>query len=244
MQLENKAALVTGGGRGIGREIALALAAEGADVCVTARSREEIDDVAAEIEKLGRKGFALTCDVCDGEAVQSTVDSAAAQLGRLDILVNNAGGSFTRSGVTDSDPEMWKKTVEVNLMGTYYASRAAIPHLTGSGDGKIINVGSGMGHTPRAGNSAYNVGKAGMWMLTRCLSMELWEQGICVNELIPGPVLTKLTENIFELGKAPPIAPSERVKTPEECVPLAMFLATHPPGGPTGQSFSLARRPL
>jgi 3-oxoacyl-[acyl-carrier protein] reductase len=103
-----------------------------------------------------------------------------------------------------------------------------------------------MGHTARAGNAAYNAAKAGLWMFTRCLAMEVWEQGIDVNELIPGPVYTRLTDGFFAPpgGAAPSLADSERVKTPDDCVPLALFLATQPPGGPTGQSFSLARRPL
>lgn len=245
-QLTGKVAIVTGGGRGIGRSIALALAAEGADVCVTARSTEEIEAVAAEIAGLGPRGRALACDVGDPAAVQSMIDQTFAELGHIDILVNNAGGAFVRNPVADSDPSEWKQTLDVNLLGAYYCIRAALPHLIAADDGKVINIGSGMGHTPRAGNSAYNVAKAGLWMLTRCLALEVWEQGVSVNEVIPGPVYTRLTEGYFQPPgqAAPPVAASERVKTPEECVPLVMFLATHPPGGPTGQSFSLARRPL
>ena len=109
---------------------------------------------------------------------------------------------------------------------------------------KIINVGSGMGHASGNANSSYRVGKAGSWMLTQCMAEEFWEQGIDVNELIPGPVLTDATKDVMEVGGPPPFAPSERVKTPEEVVPLAMWLARQKTGGPTGQSFSLARRPL
>lgn len=196
--------MVTGGGRGIAREIALALAGQGADVCLLARSQDQIEAVAEELRGMGQHGLALACDVADYDADKFIVDDAAHHFGRLDILVNNAGG------------------------------------------GKIINVGSGMGHSARAGNSAYNVSKADLWMLTRCLAMEVWQHGIEVNELVPGPVYTDLTKDVFEPpgGAPPPIAQSERVKPPEDRVPLAMFLATHPPGGPTGQSFSLARRPL
>ena len=101
-----------------------------------------------------------------------------------------------------------------------------------------------MGHEARAGNSSYNTAKAGVWMLTRCLAMELWSDNIRVNELIPGPVFTDLTSRVFKAGAAHPAIGSERVKQPEDVVPLAIFLASHGVDGPTGQSFSLARRPL
>ena len=191
-----------------------------------------------------RCALALVCDVRDAESAKRMVNRAASELGRLDVLVNNAGGSFVRSSVVDGRVEDWSLVIETNLLGLYYCSHAALPHMIEQSRGKIINIGSGMGHSARAGNSAYNTAKAGVWMFTRCLSMEVWKHGIDVNELIPGPVLTELTKDVFEIDKPPPIADSERVKTPDECVPLAMYLATQPPGGPTGQSFSLARRPL
>src|SRR5947208_772683 len=96
----------------------------------------------------------------------------------------------------------------------------------------------------RGGNSSYNVAKAGVWMFTRCLAMEVWPHGIDVNEIIPGPVATQLTAGFMPTTGPPPFAESERVKTPEEVAPLAVFLAAQPRGGPTGQSFSLARRPI
>ena len=244
MSISGKAALVTGGGRGIGRAAAIALAREGANVCVTARSSDEIEKVAAEIRAQGVSALAVTCDVADDAACEQAVKACAAELGGLDVLINNAGGNFARGPVAESDPADWRLVVESNLLGTYHMARAALPHMMAAGGGKIINVGSGMGHSARANNAAYNAAKAGVWMFTRCLALEVWPHAIDVNEIVPGPVYTKLTEDFFEPGKAPPLAESERVKTPEECVPLILFLATHPPGGPTGQSFSLARRPI
>jgi 3-oxoacyl-[acyl-carrier protein] reductase len=244
MQLENKAAIVTGGGRGIGRAIALAFAREGADVCVTARTRSEIDEVAEQIRRMGRRAVAAVCDVSDLTAVEAAVATAAAELGRIDILVNNAGGGVERKFVGDDDPAIWAKVIEVNLLGTYYFSRAVLPHMKQAGGGTIINVGSGMGHQARAGNTSYNTSKAAMWMFTRCLALEVWRDNITVNELIPGPVETELTASQFSAGRPHPLVESEWVKEPEDVVPLALFLATQPPKGPTGQSFSLARRPL
>jgi 3-oxoacyl-[acyl-carrier protein] reductase len=243
-RLAGQVVIVTGGGRGIGKAIAVACAQEGADVCVTARSRNEIDTVAAEIQRLGRRAIAITCDVANRAAVEDMVEQAVGELGRLDILVNNAGGGLERTKVGDDDPDKWTEVIEINLLGTYYCSRAALPHLKANGDAKIINIGSGMGHQPRATNSSYNVAKAGVWMLTRCLAMELWEHGVTVNELIPGPVFTELTADVFQNSKPHPGMISEWVKEPKDVVPLALMLATQSKMGPTGQSFSLARRPL
>jgi len=244
MQLLGKCAIVTGGGRGIGRAIALAFAREGADICVVARTQSQIDEVTAEIRRLGRKATAIACDVTDFSAVESAVKDAAGTLGQIDILVNNAGGGEERTTVGADDPQVWRHVIELNLLGTYYFSREVLRHLRESGGGTIINVGSGMGHQARVGNSSYNAAKAGVWMLTRCMAMELSEENITVNELIPGPVATELTSGLFEENKPHPSIPGEWVKGPENVVPVALFLAVQGSHGPTGQSFSLARRPL
>ncbi|MFT4556421.1 MAG: SDR family NAD(P)-dependent oxidoreductase [Planctomycetales bacterium] len=244
LPLAGQVAIITGGGRGIGRAIAIAYAEAGANVCVTARTASEIDQVAAEIKQSGGRSLAVTCDVSDRSSVESMIERTISEFGRLDILMNNAGGGLERTLVGEDDPDAWQQVVEINLLGTYFCARAALPHLKTDGGGKIINVGSGMGHQPRAKNSSYNVSKAGVWMLTRCLALELWEAGVTVNELIPGPVYTELTADIFPKDQAHPGISSEWVKAPEDVVPLALMLATQSAKGPTGQSFSLARRPL
>ena len=242
--LDGQVALITGGGRGIGRAIAIAYADAGAVVCVTARTSAEIDQVVSEIERAGGQAFAVTCDVSDRSSVEAMLERTIGESGRLDILLNNAGGGLERTLVGEDNPDVWQSVVEINLLGTYFCTRAALPYLKAKGGGKIINVGSGMGHQARAKNTSYNVSKAGVWMLTRCLALELWEDGVTVNELIPGPVYTELTADIFPKGKAHPGISSEWVKVPEDVVPLALMLATQSGKGPTGQSFSLARRPL
>lgn len=242
--LAGQVALITGGGRGIGRAIAIAYAEAGASVCVTARTSSEIDQVVSEIKQAGGQAFAVTCDVSDRSSVESMIERTIAEFGRLDILLNNAGGGLERTLVGEDDPDIWQSVVEINLLGTYFCTRAALPYLKADGGGKIINVGSGMGHQPRAKNTSYNVSKAGVWMLTRCLALELWEDGVTVNELIPGPVYTELTADIFPKDQAHPGISSEWVKAPDDVVPLALMLATQSSKGPTGQSFSLARRPL
>jgi 3-oxoacyl-[acyl-carrier protein] reductase len=143
--------------------------------------------------------------------------------------------------VAESHPEVWRTTIEVNLLGAYYCAQAAIPALKQRGAGKIITVGSGIGHRGVPGSSAYACAKAGLWMLTRVLAQELWPSHISVNELIPGPVVTQRVDEPAAQRQSG-LGQSEWVKTPEEVVPLALFLATQPAIGPTAQSFSLMRR--
>ncbi len=243
MKLAGKTALVTGAGRGIGRAIAIEFARQGATLCLAARTQSELDSAAEEIQGTGQDVLVLPGDATDRNIVGRWAQEARDRFGRLDILVNNAGGGVCADSIADSDPGQWTDILHLNLTSAYLVSRACIPLIAESGGGKIINVGSGMGHQAKGNSSAYNVSKAGMWMLTRCLSLELWEQGIAVNELIPGPVATSLNPQ-WTPGGSPPFTPSEAVKRPAEVAPLALWLATQPPNGPTGQSFSLARRPL
>lgn len=243
-RMRGMTALVTGGGRGIGRAIALAYAAEGADVAVLARTASEVEAVAAEVRALGRQGVALAADVTDEGGVDAAVMQLRGVWERLDVLVNNAGGGFDRRPVAEANVAGWVRTIEVNLTGTFLCSRAVLPWMIEQGGGKIINVGSGMGHQPRAGNSSYNAAKAAVWMFTRCLAMEVWQHGIDVNELVPGPVATSLTQGFMAAGAPPAWSDSEVVKQPEDVAPLAVIMATQPRGGPTAQTFSLARRPI
>jgi len=240
--LSGKTAVVTGGGRGIGRAIALAYADAGADVAIVARTFSEIGEVGELIRKQGRKGIPVTADLTIPDNVDSAVKVIRYEFGQVDILVNNAGGATSRGKITESRRDDWLGAVRLNIDSVYLMTAALVSSM-GRGS-KIINIGSGMGHSSGDSNSSYRVGKAGAWMLTQCMAEEFWEQGIEVNELIPGPVATEATKDIMKVGGAPTFAPSERVKTPEEVAPLALWLAAQKQGGPTGQSFSLARRPL
>jgi 3-oxoacyl-[acyl-carrier protein] reductase len=240
--LSGKTAVVTGGGRGIGRAIALAFADAGADVAIVARTFSEIGEVGELIRKKGRKGIPVTADLTIPENVDAAVKVIRYEFGQVDILVNNAGGATTRGKITDSRRDDWLGAVRLNIDSVYLMTAALVSSMERGS--KIINVGSGMGHSSGDSNSSYRVGKAGAWMLTQCMAEEFWEKGIDVNELVPGPVITDATQDVFEVGGAPPFAASERVKTPEEVTPLALWMASQKLGGPTGQSFSLARRPL
>ena len=241
-ELVGKVAIVTGAGRGIGRAIALAYAGAGAAVACAARTAAEIAAVAAEIEAAGGRALAVPTDVTDPAQVQAMVAQTVDTFGGLDILVINAGGNLDRNAIADSDFAGWRQTFALNLDGAYHCAQAAIPHLKERGAGKIVTVGSGLGHKGKARLGAYACSKAALWMFTRVLAQELWEFNISVNELIPGPVVTELTQGSDQRGGSVFQIDSEWIKTPDAVAPLALFLATQPDVGPTAQSFSLMRR--
>jgi len=249
--LKNKVAIITGAGRGVGKAVSVAYARAGASVCCVARSKAEIEETAAEIQASGGAAMAVSADVSDLKAVQSAVDAAVRRFGGLDILVVNHGVSLALGRLEDTDPQQWRKTVEINLIGAYHCARSAIPHLKARGAGKIIIVGSGQGHQGTASTSAYSASKGGVWCLAQSLAAELVEFNISVNELLPGNVKTKLYDDSIAAMRAN--APQgagqlaqkrthEWLKGPEDVVPLALFLACQPDVGPTAQSYSLQRR--
>ncbi len=239
-QLQDKVVVITGAGRGIGRGLAIGFAEQGANVVCAARSQDQIDETATLIANASGKALALRCDVTDSQDLQNLYQATKETYGALDVVIANAGGNFGRRLVEDSDIASWEQTIRVNLIGVYYTAKYAIPDLKVRG-GHIIVIGSGMGH--RVGdlaNSAYSASKAGAWMLVRALAKELVDYNICVNELIPGLVQTAIVEGASRPDDSPLNA--EWFKTPADVLPLALFLATQPLTGPTGQSFSLMRR--
>ncbi len=240
--LKNKIAVVTGAGRGIGRAIAIAYARAGASVACAARTQSEIDDTVSTIVAGGGRAIAVQTDVTDLRSVSHLFETVAHHFNGVDILVINAGANYDRRTVEDSVPLDWQRTLAVNLVGAYYCAQAAIPYLKARGAGKIITIGSGLGHRGTAGNSAYACSKAGLWMLTRVLAQELWAYNISVNELIPGPVNTTIDAGYPIPQQSTLGFESEWVKAPEDVTGLALFLATQPDIGPTAQSFSLMRR--
>jgi 3-oxoacyl-[acyl-carrier protein] reductase len=241
--LQGQVAIVTGAGRGIGRAIAIAYAQAGAAVCCAARTATEIKETVREIENNGGQGLAVPTDVTHLESVERMVKLSVDTFGGLDLLVINAGVNHDRRQVEESQSDDWQETLEVNLTGAYYCAQTAIPYLKQRGSGKIITIGSGLGHRGMAGGAAYCCSKAGLWMLTRVLAQELWPHNISVNELIPGPVHTALSPNLSKKRDGAPFeAESEWLKTPEAVTPLALFLASQPTVGPSAQSFSLMRR--
>ena len=239
-QLEGKVAVITGAGRGIGRALAIGFAQQGARVVCAARTPGQIDDTVREIRGAGGDAIAIPCDVAAASQVQRLYADARARYGGVDIVVANAGGNFARATVEESDIADWELTLRVNLIGVYYTCKYAIPDMKGQG-GHIIVIGSGVGHrVVDEAHSAYGAAKAGAWMFVRALAAELRPYNICVNELIPGLVRTAITKDVNRSDDT--AFGAEWFKAPEDVLPLALFLASQPLTGPTGQSFSLMRR--
>ena len=248
LRLKGKTALVTGAGRGIGKGIALAYAREGAFVVCTARSADEVHAVVRRIAEDGGTGRAVTADITDPDAVRRLFARGLAGRECLDILVANAGrgAGGDKATVAESDPAVWKDLLDVNLVGAYHCMREAIPYLLRAEAAKVIVMGSGSRLRTPPRLSAYSAAKAGLWALTRTLASELKDRHIAVNEIIPGPVLKEhmLTpEKLREIEdrQAIELPNGEWHKTPSDLAELALFLATQPRLGPTGQSFSLLR---
>ncbi len=238
--LTGKVAVVTGASRGIGQAIAVGYAAAGASVCCAARSEANLEAVVTHIKREGGQAAAMVTDVLHEDSVQQMFKQTVSTFGGLDILVVNAGGNFDKQSVEESDSDDWKRTIELNLFGAYYCIKAAIPHLKVRGAGKIITIGSGLGHNGIPNDSAYACSKAALWMLTRVVAQELATESISVNELIPGPVQTSMSTDSFRKNVVE--KQHEWLKNPQDVVPLALFLATQPDFGPSGQSFSFMRR--
>jgi 3-oxoacyl-[acyl-carrier protein] reductase len=242
--LENKVAVITGAGRGIGKAVAISYAANGAKVCCLARSQNEIDDTVDFIKMDNGNAIALTCDVSNYNELDEVFEKIYKTYGGIDIVVINAGVDSKNSSVEESNIEDWKTIIDINLTGAYYTAKAAIPYIKKQDGGKIITIGSGLGHKGRADSSAYSCSKAGLWMLTRVLAQELHKFNISVNELIPGPVITTMGNSSMRDSNSAFSFDSEWIKTPEDVTNLALFMATQPLVGPKGQSFSLMRRDL
>ncbi len=243
MNLAGKRVLVTGAGSGIGCAVAVGYAQAGAAVACLSRGKENLLHTAGLITAAGGHALALPADVCDFEALQQQVLAAEHGLGGLDIVFAAAGESPENGTVETSDAQAFRRTLEVNLVGAFNTAKAAIPVLKRSGGGQMIFVGSGMGHRAAPARAAYASSKAGLNMLVRVLAQELVDDGIAVNELVPGPVLTAFIAGRVEQLQQGPGA-HEWFKAPEDVLPMALFLASQPRSGPTGQTFSLARREL
>ncbi len=170
--LAGKVAIVTGASRGIGAAAALALGEAGASVVLAARTVAQAEANAREINAAGGKAAAIACDVSDYAACQRLVQETTQRFGPPDVLVNNAGVIEPISMVGEADPAEWARSIEINLIGAYYAIRAVLPGMIERGHGDIINVSSGAAHRPLEGWSAYCAGKAGLAMLTRSIDLE------------------------------------------------------------------------
>ena len=202
-ELEGQVALVTGGGRGVGEGIARELAAAGARVSVSGRTRDQVDAVAREIG-----GYAVVGDVADRAAVEAMVDQVEAELGPIDLLVANAGRNVREQRAWEVDPADWWNVFEVNVLGVYLCCRAVIPRMLERGGGRIVITGSGASYLPHSGSTAYSSSKAAVWRFGNVLAEQL-EGRIPVFVISPGLVKTEMTKS----------APDNAPWTPPELAP-------------------------
>ena len=192
--LKGKNALVTGAGKGIGRAIAIALAQEGVNVGLVARTESDLLKVASEIEAFGVKTSIATADVADIASVNSAVEKIKGELGFTDILINNAGiGGFAR--FLEMEPEQWEQIIKVNLFGPYYVTRAVLPDMIEKKTGDIVNISSTAGQKGAPVTSAYSASKFGLIGMTESLMQEVRKHNVRVTSLTPSTVATELAIN-------------------------------------------------
>ena len=251
--LKEKVALITGGGRGIGRAIALAFAGQGARVAVAARTHDQVTQVAAEIEnKSNAKAIAIVCGVSDRSSVEKMFANTQAGFDHeIDILVNNAGVAESATFVNTTD-ELWQRHLAINLSGTFYCTRAALPAMLKNGWGRIINIASIAGKTGAPYIAAYAASKHGVMGLTRSLAIEVGSSGVTVNAICPGYVDTEMVSRGIEriktrtgrsadeaLDSLKRMSPQNRLVTPEEVAALALLLASDEGRGINGQGLNV-----
>lgn len=230
MRLQGRVAVVTGGGRGIGKAVALAYAREGADVVVAARSRDEIEQTAHEIEMLGRRALPVQVDVCQVDQVNAMVDATLQRFGRVDILFNAAGSRAVAPSEALSY-EDWQRVLNTNLTGSFLASQAVARPMMQAGYGKIIMVGSMQAHSGAPFRAAYIASKTGLLGLTRGLGVEWAKYGINVNMLSPGYFATDIIMHQIQIGQLNREAiekrtPMGRLGRMEDLTGPAIFLAS------------------
>src|ERR1700674_5138451 len=253
MLLAEQVAVITGGGRGIGRAMALKFAREGAVVVVAARTKSEIEAVAQEVREAGGRAAAVPADVADEKHCERLIHEATSQFGRVDILVNNAGEYGPVKPVEEITPAEWDRVVAVHLRGSYLLTQLVLPDMYARGSGVILNISSLSAKSAFAWGSAYAAAKAGMLGLTRATAAEAARKGVRVNALCPGPVTeTVMSKKLGEaLAKKMGVRPKKqlqgflntllqgRAQTADEIAKAALFLCSDQSSAITGQSINV-----
>jgi NAD(P)-dependent dehydrogenase (short-subunit alcohol dehydrogenase family) len=230
LSLEGKVALVTGGSRGIGKAIALTFADAGADLAISGRKLQDLEKVAEEIKKLGKKCLPVTAHARKVEELKHLVDQVMETFGRIDILVNNAATNPAMGPIVGTDEKIYDHIMETNLKGYFMMSKFAGAIMVKQKSGNIINISSAGGVSPAEGLGPYCISKAGINMLTKALALELGPYNIRVNAVAPRIVKTSFSEALWTnealMKKELDLVPLKRVASPEEIARTALYLAS------------------
>jgi NAD(P)-dependent dehydrogenase (short-subunit alcohol dehydrogenase family) len=243
MKLDGKVVLITGAGRGIGREIAVGFAREGARLALNATSERSLDQTYGLCVEHGVKAQRYGCDVSNRASVERIVAQAIEAFGRIDVLVNNAG-IHKGAAFVDYTAEDFDRVMQVNTYGPFHVSQFVIRDMLKRSSGKIVNIASTAGKWASRNQAVYNMSKHAVVGMTRCLALELGDRGIAVNAICPGYVETDMMSQHGPLPPAVEQAMKARVAMgrfiqPQEIVPLALYLASHESDGMTGQALAL-----
>ncbi len=249
--LKNKVVLVTGGGQGLGRAIALAFARQGCRVVISGRHRETLDEVAKEIDHLGAERLALKCDVTERAQVESVAGEIRERLGNVQVLINNAGMAVA-AGFLKMDDSLWEEVLKTNLTGTYLCCKVFLPAMIAAGWGRVINIASTVAKVSYSHIAAYATSKHAVLGLTRSLAVEFARSGVTINAICPGYIDTEVThKNIRTMaektGKSledvlknfTASSPQHRLIAPDEVAHLAITLASDSAMGITGQAINV-----
>lgn len=232
MRLKNKKALITGGSTGIGRQIALDFAREGADVMINYKENQgQAECVVSEIEKFGGKGYLYQADVSKEEEVRKMVETAVSTMGRIDILVNNAGID-EQFYIWKMPVERWDNMIANNLRSVFLCTRFTVPHMLEQKSGRIICISSQCAQKGAVELSHYSAAKGGVISFVKCIARELAPYNILVNCVNPGPVATQMLAGLTEewVSNKKAELPIPRFGTPEEIAPSVVMLASEPDG--------------
>ena len=240
MILKDKVALVTGAAQGIGRAIALKLAANGADVVIVDMNLDKAQETAREAERLGRRALALRANIANLQEAEAMADEAVAKLGAVHIMVNNAG--ITRDAlILRMKEEDWDAVINVNLKGVFNCTKAVVKHMSKQRYGRIVNIASIVGEMGNAGQANYSASKAGVIALTKTVAREFATRNITCNAVAPGFIDTAMTQALSEkvkeeLAKQIPMG---RLGTPEDVAEGVLFLVSEATGYITGQVLNI-----
>ena len=251
--MNDKVVVVTGAGRGIGRELALAFAREGADLVLTSRTESALHETRAIIEETGRRGLVITCDISRPEGVKSMAEQSLAHYGRVDVLVNNSGIGGVSSVMWEIEPEDWEETFDINVKGTYLCCRAFLPSMIERRSGNIVIIGSMTGKRPLWGRSPYAASKMALVGLARTLALETGPYGIRVNVVSPGAVEGERIQWVIQQqaegrGITPEQAreelasgsPLNRLVPAADVAAAALYLASDRSGSTTGEDLNVS----